>query len=217
MATYRIQHCLQGATGSGRDKYCNTFYYTGVIPPDSSVVGGGVHGDLIAQDVRDFYNTIQDYLASYASGPFRSIKIYDVAASPGSPAAYSVTDSSDAFTPDTTATNLPEEVAVCMSYSAVSTGANPARRRGRVYLGPLNTNVCTSGAVQPLVPAGFQELIVGAANDFAAALTGHDVTWSVHSTVDDAAFTIVQVSVDNAFDTMRKRGRDATGSALLTL
>lgn len=221
MATYRIQHAFQAASGASRDQYVNGLYYTSAVPPTATAVPSGLVGDQIATAVRGFYEAFSSYLSSTLNFPFRTIKIYDVAAPPNSSAVYEVTDSAEPFPLLDAGVNLPEEVAVCMSYTALAPpGTIRARRRGRIYLGPLNTTALafgTESSAQQHVNAGLITAINGAADAFAGELTAVSATWCMYSKTDSAAHPIVQVSVDNAFDTQRRRGVDASSSTSVTI
>lgn len=129
----------------------------------------------------------------------------------------------------TTNYDYPAEVAICMSFrGALGSGLNARRRRGRVYLGPLQ------------VPAGDREHIVAewpaACVDAAVAelaVTTGDVEWCVYSpythhdvpvgerldpdiypevtaNLFDAFTPVTYVWADNAWDTQRRRGIQAT-------
>lgn len=133
--------------------------------------------------------------------------------------------------------DLPPEVAICLSFrGAASSGANPRRRRGRVYLGPWQTSSSTD---YHDVLAADITLILGSATT-ALADTNDELEWCVYSPYThhnvpvgrninekdedgnpvfpegDAAdlaqsFTVVtHYWCDNAFDTQRRRGVKAT-------
>lgn len=129
------------------------------------------------------------------------------------------------FTPGTSA--QPGEVALCLSFSAAAeAGANPARRRGRVFLGPLSassTVVMTEGAdARP--PAAFRQSVIDAAlvmatgvADAARLAIFSPRTLALGGTVDEAWNDAVNLWVDNAFDTQRRRGADATARTTATI
>lgn len=101
------------------------------------------------------------------------------------------------------ASNLPREVALCLSFYA---DRNIPRHRGRIYL-PL----CTAGVSSPDVRPG------GAIMDKALAMAGHfsdlggsNVNWQVYSPTDATGRTVTHAWVDNEWDTMRSRGMRAT-------
>lgn len=127
-----------------------------------------------------------------------------------------------------TASNLPSECAVVLSYNADLTGVleesgttRPrARRRGRLYVGPLNQRVIDASdpTAIPRPTANFLTALRVGAKDYlfdAAALDGWE--WAVWSRADWTMRDVVAVSTDDAFDTIRSRGEDATARTSLVL
>lgn len=121
------------------------------------------------------------------------------------------------------ATGLPDEVAVCLSYHGDLTdipeedGAirPAARRRGRIYFGPLWAGAVSQGAGLPVRPASVvQADLIDAATDLLAASdAAAEWTWVVPHAVATAGWSVVPVVggwVDNAWDTQRRRGISAT-------
>lgn len=103
---------------------------------------------------------------------------------------------------------LPPEVSMCMSFQGNQvSGQAQARRRGRVYLGPIRQDRVgtdgrpTAGLITTIRDAG--DYLV----DASAAATWQ---WEVWSTVNNAAAAVTNGWVDNEFDTQRRRGRVAT-------
>lgn len=89
-----------------------------------------------------------------------------------------------------------------------------ARRRGRIYLGPLRQDYQTLDANNSPRPTdAMRECINVASHDLADALTFDSETatrWHVWSRAGEATYTITGGSVDNRFDALRKRSADAT-------
>lgn len=108
--------------------------------------------------------------------------------------------------------HFPPEVAVCLSYHAnYDFGVNKARRRGRLYLGPVDTSFAggfTSDTVVPFIVDSFRQQLCDAARDVVAA--PGDAVWSVYSRTSGAAYTVVGGWVDEEFDTQRRRGIAST-------
>lgn len=116
----------------------------------------------------------------------------------------------------------PAEVAICLSMRGnIVSGDNAARKRGRVYLGPLQgTNndlprwttggvdaVATAGAA--LVAAGTNtELCVYSRYTHYGVPVGGNITDfdEVPANLEDSFTTVTTVWVDNAWDTQRRRG-----------
>lgn len=115
---------------------------------------------------------------------------------------------------------LPEEVAVCLSYKgAAGSGLNPAARRGRMFWGPLSASAGTPLATPPTRP----DLTAIAVDYFAAAaamateLDTDGLRWVVYSPTYEVSTEVAELWVDNAWDTQRRRGLDATTRATSSL
>jgi hypothetical protein len=109
---------------------------------------------------------------------------------------------------------IPTEVAVCLSFKAApAAGQIAARRRGRIYIGPLNNSVVSDageGIARPMV--AFLTDLRAAAQAFKATVNASGYVWVVHSptTGPAARFPVTELWTDNAFDTQRRRGEKAT-------
>jgi len=129
------------------------------------------------------------------------------------------------------APSLPNEVALAVSFhgdlSAVgefgSGGTRPrARRRGRVFIGPLWDGTSASSSGNPARPsATFMEDLRLAA-DRLMILSDDATTWKwvVPHAAESAGWTSVPVIggwVDNEFDTQRRRGLVATTRSTFAL
>lgn len=121
---------------------------------------------------------------------------------------------------------LPEEVALCMSFrgdfaAAVEEAPDPegppgaiirprARHRGRIFLGPLNdfARQYDPATFKVSPNTSFVQQIGKAGDALKDTIDASpDVTaWAVWSRAAENLSPVVQVSVDNALDTMRKRG-----------
>lgn len=116
--------------------------------------------------------------------------------------------------------NLPNEVAVVLSFNSDLTGileesgaTRPrARHRGRVYFGPLHGGVADVEAVtsRVKVQAGFRSCLAGAG----AQLMTSAHRWCVWSRALSNVFEVVGGHVDDAFDTQRRRGQAPTTRTL---
>lgn len=114
--------------------------------------------------------------------------------------------------------NLPTECAAVLSFHADLTGivedagtTHPrARRRGRVYIGPLNFDAGDFSAPSPFLRGAF----TAALRESAVILKDDSATdgapWCVWSRADQAVRAVHAGWTDNAFDTQRRRGTVAT-------
>lgn len=116
------------------------------------------------------------------------------------------------FSPQLTDNALPEEVALVMSFSGpLLSGTVAARRRGRVYLGPINGNRNGSDGRPTTVTLQTIQQAGGRLINDAGTI------WAVYSPTSDPNPTFSTVGlfvdhgwVDNGWDTQRRRGRAAT-------
>ena len=111
------------------------------------------------------------------------------------------------FTGATHSGSMPQEVAMVLSFQADKVSGLPqARRRGRVYFGPLG------GAAEASGRPG--TTLLSAVVAFGAALLSEsnlaDWTWVVYSTVNNGGAPVTNGWVDNSFDTQRRRGLEWT-------
>lgn len=111
---------------------------------------------------------------------------------------------------------LPSEVACCLSIHGslaglverAGTTRPAARHRGRLYLGPWDSNWCSQDATTFRPSAStLANVINGAATTLMGAT---DVTWSVWSRTNKAFYPVSGGFVDNEWDTQRRRGTQAT-------
>jgi hypothetical protein len=111
------------------------------------------------------------------------------------------------------ATGLPSEVSICASFFA---GINLPRRRGRVYVGPMTTGIMESNGVdgisrpKPLIQTAITTSMKRLQSDAIAV----NLRWCVLSQADANLKDITAGWCDNAFDTQRRRGEDASSRLL---
>lgn len=209
MAQYIRADAIWGmASGLSRDVSVNTFHF---ILPDTPDPGSL---DAIDGALLDFYDKtgtdpdIKSLLSPVLSEGV-TFKLYS-ATEEGAPIATYFHDIGD----PSASSALPNEVACCLSYRAApSPGVPPARLRGRVFIGPLNTD-----AVLSTGPSGAQpsdDLILALANAGSglvdnASINTLGVYWVVYSRAGDLFSIVTDGWVDNEFDTQRRRQVDAT-------
>lgn len=122
--------------------------------------------------------------------------------------------------------SLPGEVALCLSYAAApQSGMSQGRRRGRVYLGPWNgSQGGTADASDVRPPPSLIALILPAAKIMATGTNGafrlavfSPTQASVAGQADAAWNDVAELSIDNAWDTQRRRGASPTARTVETL
>lgn len=174
-------------------------------------------GTAILDNIDAFYSAISTYLSINLTGT-GEIDLYDLEdPEPRAPVF------NGSFTAGVGTNALPNEVAVALSYQApIVSGTNQARRRGRLFIGPLATNVMATGTGDQRVASGFRNALVAAAEALMDDTTLPGLVWSVFSpttagappwsaaTLGDSFFTVTNGWVNDAFDTMRSRGAAPT-------
>lgn len=193
-----------------RDTVVNTFTFSGVDNVEDQAT-------IALGKLAAFYNaesgTQNEPLKNFYSGELRldscRIKVYDL--SDPEPRVPILDESLGVTSPaPLSTTNLPGEVAVCASYSGPPESGEPnARRRGRIYLGPLNQGASTGTGVAPARPStSFIGNIAEACKELSDGPVG--TQWSVWSRRNNNFVQIDRGYVDNSFDTQRRRGVDTT-------
>lgn len=196
-------------TGAPDDVATNTLYFQ---TPE---------GTTIAQSVIDagvrmnsFFSSFDAYYSNMTVSP-ATVKYYDMAQpEPRVPVGSStiVIDGNPA------AQNLPEEVAVCVSFQAPRvSGLTQARRRGRIFIGPLNFSAITSVTGDAFVQVNptFRTTLATAAAAMANTTTNL-ATWVVWSPTDGEAHPVSNGWIDVNPDTQRRRGGNVAGRTLWT-
>lgn len=217
MTTYRLQHAFQGRSGDAKDTYVNTFHFIGTPSNEATALAA------LAEAVKDFYAWPLTWMSNFALGPGRTIKVYDLS---------DPVDSANGVTRPThyeeiqfteVGSNagkdpLPEEVAVCLSFEGLTiAGGNRARRRGRLYIGPFNTDALdgADSNAQCFVNNSLATSLTSGASQLMTDALAAGFTWCIHSTVNNNDVTLARVWVDNSFDTVRGRGKPATARVVV--
>lgn len=116
--------------------------------------------------------------------------------------------------------DLPTEVAVVLSYQADLSGVQEelpgpaprvrprARRRGKLYIGPLSLWALQSNTAgeEQRVSVDFRDSLLDAAAVLGTSGVPTDAAWRIWSRSDGVMRPVVLASVDDAFDTQRRRG-----------
>lgn len=196
---FRAQCVLQGASNLPEDRYVTTWAFSGGTADDvASILGAMWIGGAVGQPTTG----IGQWISGGVPRDNLEVRVYDLADPPGAREPLIETFTLPAAASPTI---LPSEVAI------VATLGNSAqrRRRGRFYLGPLNlaTSDATSGVAR-VANSAVQNI-----RDNCAWLSTQTIVpsnWGCISQVDGVFFAVDQGHVDNAFDTQRRRGEDAT-------
>lgn len=237
MPTYLCQVAFEATSGLAEDQVVNDFVVDYLNPIDETNVGAltlpiaSFYNFVAAggQSVASFISTMVSRATSSAS-----MKVFDITGHlDGSPHGSPVAQDAMTLSPPAVDMSLPEEVAVVLTTRGsgwqgaavdVPAGApgpvgnlRPKQRlSGRLYIGPLATHANHGGELAGAEPRPTIELRTALLNagehlvDQLAAATP-DGSWSVWSRAAAQTTPITHIQVDDAFDTMRSRGRDALG------
>lgn len=213
---WRAQITTALDSGIPEDSVVNTLYFD---DDDDPLAGPEDTAGWIFDMVETFMNAAGGAVYGSNVGSGRVVRLYDMAdPEPRVPIftqGQAVASSAE--------TSFPNEVAVCASFSAaIGSGDIPARKRGRIYLGPVKQSVGVMVGSQLRIDPDVQSAIVDAMETMAAgflhpASPGFRLRWATYSPTIHAASTVgaafndvVSGWVDDAFDTQRRRGGDPT-------
>lgn len=199
MPNLRYQATLVMASGITADYATNTWHFASDL--------GFSDFDEPATDLAAFYSSLRAGLSpNIASSSNLIVKAYNlIDVEPRVPVyegVFSLTGTPATYP-------MPAEVSLVLSFQATRVSGEPqARRRGRIFLGPLGYETAydmkrpTTGFTDTLRDAG-QALLN-------ASIAAGDYAWSVWSTVDGEMHAVDNGWVDNAWDTQRRRGLEPT-------
>lgn len=198
MSIIRAQVHIASESLIPEDVIMNTWHFLTTATPPTAPTLTAIHNALVA-----FYQAIDDTVFSNYVGPTAEVKQYDLGdPKPRSPlmtAPFTLVSSNSAY---------PAEVAIAASFQAAKTsGVNMARRRGRVFLGPIAATAGTTGPLKPVITSTVRNLIAASLGNLLTASDANaDWEWAVYSPTDNAAVAVKSGWVDDAFDTIRSRG-----------
>jgi len=198
-STYQFNVGFKGPTGLPKDTYVNTWhFYNGGAPTDF---------DNVRDMLKDFYcttptgNAVAKYMTNLIQSP-ATIKAYDMDSPKPRAPSY---ESTFNLTGLGTGTPVPFECAVCLSFEAARvSGQIQARRRNRVYLGPLASGILWSDG-RPL-PTAITSIMDAAKRLYAAQAASGSWKWQVYSGTDNKIYDIKHIWIDDSYDTQRRRG-----------
>jgi hypothetical protein len=205
MAHVKAQFQIPHDSGLPEDVTINTFHF------NVGTVGTAAYNS-INTNLSRFYSVagttsgaaVDDFLSAVIAGTYNLDLYLMTDPEPRSPVAtYSGT-----LTPGT-GKALPSEVALVASFQGTPTsGQIQARRRGRVYIGPLDADAADSAGTRPA-----QQLIdtlTEVSERLMTECTASAIPWIVYSPTGSLFTAVTNGWVDNSFDTQRRRGEAAT-------
>lgn len=235
---YRVQVTLPMDSGLPQDSVVNTWSFmnetTAVTLTDCTAIRNRLDA---------FYTSLSGIFSSQINPTNVGIKVYKMTdALPRLPVFEDVIDIGTLLT---TGTDLPPEVAICLSFkAAAASGALVRRRRGRVYLGPVKLAPATNEDIFEMTTTMADNVATFAKTNILDA--NDDLVWAIYSPsqhhgvpvggdinerdpvtnnpvypenpalLAGAFYEVAELWVDNAWDTQRRRGIEATYRKTLT-
>lgn len=197
MPFYLATVTLATTSGIAADKVENTYAFS----------GSNAGTDVVAIDglLSDLYDDLAGTYSQIVSGTGHEISIVNL---DDPQPRYPIYIAIYAFPSTPTGASTARELAICSSFQADrQSGIPQARRRGRVYIGPIDSALLDSTGM--LTPTAVNN-VVAAFDTFWTAAASSAVVWSVYSRVDQDLYAISNGWVDNAPDVQRRRGTAAT-------
>lgn len=196
---YLAQVELRTQTGIPADNIINTFAFqwVGSGSPDFETLVS-----LLSAFYAEMGTDVFSNVLSQGTGAHQ-VKIYDLTDPSPRPPVHIGT-----FTRSGGTNPLPTEVAICASFQGIQeAGYSQARRRGRVFIGPLRQATITAGTDgYPRISNATLTAIADACSDLQANASAVDWAWCVWSRADDELYIVNNGWVEDEFDTQRRRG-----------
>lgn len=195
MAIIKVINRLVSSSGEARDDVVNTFHLetTGdfTIP---------AFPDGVAAAWTNMFNAMRSSLTGIVQSN-HVMRFYDLAdPKPRAPLAERLWN----FTTAPTTTGTVREVALAVSYQgARASGQSQARRRGRMYFGPITATVLNTDRPSTSLQNTFRDAVKQFI-DTVNAIAG--LEFVVFSPTNNAAVPVTEVWVDDAWDIQRRRG-----------
>lgn len=231
MGVIQLVTTFENVSGLPEDRFQNVVHVAKATEPT------GAEALTLAQTWEDFYNNayagMNVQVSSYISGVAqRGAGISSIAAyysddlSGQTPMGSPIATNTFSLGTNASGDDLPEEVAAVISYngdltdvpvSQVNPNPPPAtirpqsRRRGRLFVGPLEqtAGATVGGAFRPA--AQFRTDATIAFKETAEAINAiSGLTFVIWSRADEALYAAVAGYMDDAWDTQRRRGPDAS-------
>lgn len=224
-----VQAALQADSGNPKDIFVNTWAVN-----TNSVSPTQAQADAVLEAIGDFYVEASGATGSW--GSFLSdfvkqtnglvLKAYDITGKlDGSPAGSPVAVATRNVPTRSNDKALPADSAVCITLNGTDWDDQPVelsgppvtrpmqRRRGRVYLGPLNADVITAAVNgDAIVSSNFRDNVMVHLVALQAAIEAIAANYSlaIWSRSEESLFFIESASMDDRVDNVRSRRRVAT-------
>jgi hypothetical protein len=204
----RVLAIWQGVSALPEDRYISTFAFSSDAASTTAAQNAAIDKVVAFYDSTNAGGRVGQYMSGQVINEALSeFRAYDLGDPPF--------ERTPLIRPNTTVvmgsgTGLPSEVAVCLSYYQTR---NRPRRRGRIYVGPLNISAVSGvGNTVPRVVPEFQNTLLAAGLAMASPSTSPQFCFVAQQDATTAPIARVPTHmwVDNAFDTQHRRGEKAS-------
>lgn len=207
MTTIRAMVTLPMDTGAASDSVVNTWHFVTVTDAPSTLDG-------ISNALSTFYSSLNSILSQNINHSAVSIRFYSLEQAKPRPPIYTKNIS---ITSPSPAVVLPPELAICLSFQATrQAGVNQARRRGRIFIGPLNINAQNAGNIDTTKVTLVKDAGLALLTASRSSVEWEWVTSSATFAATPYTNPVDNGWVDNAFDIQRRRGWDASVRSTFT-
>jgi len=205
MSILRAQVIIPATSTVSEDAVTNTWHFN--VTGDEETTAANITSDLAA-----FYEAMDTYKSDLQSWTTNRVKWFNMSdPEPRVP----ILDTTMSLTGASSSQSLPHEVTAVLSFHGTyASGASQARRRGRIYFGPLNTTVMTDSG--HFASAFCTALATAGDVLLATSVADTDYDWAVYSPTAGLSYPVVGGWVDNAPDIQRRRGFRATSRTLFS-
>lgn len=227
-AFMRVQHSYVHKNGNIADNVVNSWFFkseTQLVSPAQAAIMEPIIIEFYDGSAAPTSN-LRNFINENWMGTLRhAFKVYDMSDPPERVPVYS-SNLAGSYGANISSTGLPAEVACCLSYNAFpASGTNQGRRRGRMFIGPLNTTTLfadSNASVRPAV--AFTNTLRNNAKKLQDTASTAGWVWCVYSPTTDVVGSLAEsytaideVSTDDAFDIQRRRGVSPTARARTTV
>ena len=196
MPIVRAQVAIPAFSTSSEDTCTNTWHFTTTDTTEGTLA-------LLKAALVAFYEGVDTWKSDLHVWQNTRVKFYNLDdEEPRVP----IDDAGLTLTSAPIGDSMPHEVAAVLSFHGdYVSGASQARRRGRIYFGPLNTAAVTASSGY-LATALVSALATAGGNLLTASNAASDWAWVVYSPSANTAYPVVAGWADNAVDIQRRRG-----------
>lgn len=206
MPAIRALVTINMLSGLPEDAVTNSLYFSAPLTATTTELNG------ITAALTTFYQSFDQYMSPKVA-PSAKVRYYNM--NDPEPRAPLREDTITLTIP--AGTGLPEELALCLSFQGEKvSGANQARRRGRIYLGPWQDTIRGSSTASNRPLSTALTTIANNATALASTAFGAGTPWVVWSPTNNSFTNVTDGWLDDAFDTQRRRGVAPTSRTLWT-